>query len=42
MEDKQGSKQQLANPKLWINYQNLRRVFSQKDMKNLKQVGALL
>jgi hypothetical protein len=36
------SKQQLVNPKLWINYQNLRRIFSQKDMKNLKQIGALL
>jgi hypothetical protein len=36
------SKRELVNPKLWINYQNLRRIFNQKDMKNLKSIGSLL
>ncbi len=31
----------MANPRLWLNYQNLRRVFSQKDLKTLKLIAAL-
>lgn len=30
------------NPKMWVNYQNMRRLFSQKDMKNIKQISGLL
>ena len=36
------NKRDLINPKVLINYQNLRRIFSQKDLKNLKAIGAIL
>lgn len=32
----------MANPRLWINYQNMRRIYSQKDMKSLKAIGVLM